>query len=411
MLVPSIHRILVLFLVLTLSPRPVQTVGSNKFEDDSQEEVEEPASATSTFTHTQLYVDCSHFKVIDDNLFNAFTSSDYLKMSDLLKILEGYEPETVGGLKISEGFIGEESLVALANKDVGIGFFPQLKLLDLSYDRIQADAFINAQHVHYQTVTRYITKLLAQPYFRFLDITGNDAASIDMKPFFNALSDEHLIKIIWIPENWLKAYRWMNVSCDVDRLEAENSCKKDKLKKLTELGQKIEKCHRDYYEIKQCTELSESGVSCDRDDYGINWNYHLVPIDSVNETREVSWGAIKAEIEDTAIPQLHMFLNCIATLEGTEQSTQETKQNLAELLCARMVDGIADDVGYSLGTKIFLHLIETAEEASGFKEYYEARIQEAGNFKKAFMLYQKSADKGCEAANAALLSIEEEALW
>jgi hypothetical protein len=83
--------------------------------------------------------------------------------------------------------------------------FPCLSLLDLSYNQITSKVDTAALRALLRRVT--------------LIIVGNPLATIDGKEFFAGLTKEELGKLIWIPQNWLKARKWVVLIPDKEKQE------------------------------------------------------------------------------------------------------------------------------------------------------------------------------------------------
>ncbi len=108
-------------------------------------------------------------------------------------------------LNLSDNYItskGAKQLTSWLKDD----HLPNLQELNLSYNRIQSDIMPDFE------------ELLQRNNFKYLNIVGNPAASIDSKEYFNTLCLESLLKIIWIPEALIEEENWKTIIAK--RLEA-----------------------------------------------------------------------------------------------------------------------------------------------------------------------------------------------
>jgi len=405
----------ILLIATIFLPNIARTAGEDtQSEKNTKEETlpTQPSSPAPSSTGAgEHYFDFSDWQVIDDCLVGSHTPSCYQKMSTVLDWITNHsECENIRGIRISKGFISEKSLGSLACYEIGINRCSNLAVLDLSNCSITANAFINDKHSHDSDIKRYVGALLCKPSFFFLDIVGNYAASIDIKPFFNRLPEVQLLKIIWIPEGWIEGYGWTNVCCSPERLKDPCDLQSKPLdaEELSDLGIDIEDAHRGYYNT-----------------YHSKWQ--PVPLTSQKFFQEQyqtesDWRQIRETLKTKALDvlrekgsiELNMHLRRIDKLETEKKPTRDTKQKLAELFFKGMVFSILTDDQRSFARQIFLHLLSDTpdsfpEEMPGLKEYYQARIQDVERHGgKAYELYKESANKGYSAAQAEVLRLEED---
>lgn len=116
--------------------------------------------------------------------------------------------EEIVAVKASGGFISDTGFCQLMANfiDTEHGFLPRLKVLDLSFNRIDG-VFLDRS----ERIVPSIRLLLTRQAFHFLDIRGNSLASIEkIQGFFRALEDDSIFtKIIWIEGDQLRKMEWV----------------------------------------------------------------------------------------------------------------------------------------------------------------------------------------------------------
>lgn len=189
----------------------------------------------SQLLDTEHAFDYSSRNVCDDRFVGVKESSQNLNVTKFIddccekdEVIRTTEKKGILAIKVRTGFIANEGFINIISLFSDAGCLKDLQVLDLSYNRANAEIFSNSEF------TKNLELLLGRKEFKFFDICGNYAASIDVKNYFSTLDMLKLEKIIWIHKGHLNSLNWVTV---VDG-------------KKTDEVRKIKSKHSEYYDLK-----------------------------------------------------------------------------------------------------------------------------------------------------------------
>lgn len=146
--------------------------------------------------------DYSECRVCDEELASIKYKS--IPIRDFVNDLEQRQKQgKIQAVKASTGFITDKGFFQLMQVCSADVFLPDLKILDLSSNRITTQGLLCSAD--------NMGRLLGRKGFDFLDIRYNPGASIDSMEFFSRLSSPDLLKIIWINKSHLSGTGWWNL--------------------------------------------------------------------------------------------------------------------------------------------------------------------------------------------------------
>lgn len=113
-------------------------------------------------------------------------------------VIEASEKENseVTRINLSKNRILDPGAESLKRKIWDPGKLPQLKELDLSFNRISS------------TGLSFLTPLLERESFEFLNIVGNPEATIESRHYFTHLGLNSLGELIWTLEKFIEGNKW-----------------------------------------------------------------------------------------------------------------------------------------------------------------------------------------------------------
>ncbi|MCI5055524.1 MAG: hypothetical protein MRY83_05400 [Flavobacteriales bacterium] len=159
-------------------------------------------------------------------------------------------------LDLSHNYVRDTGVGILRETLWKSGKLPALRELDLSYNEIGSQGLPSFKEI------------LEREAFQYLNIVRNPAATVESKSFFAGLKEDHLKKLIWIPEKCLEERKWIVL------LEGRPD--------LETISDLVSLVHKQYYEKKRAELLSPDESS----------------IDDNNPLNDLSPLALKEEIEN-----------------------------------------------------------------------------------------------------------------
>ena len=309
--------------------------------------------------------DYSNYKVCDDEYVTYKSSA--LRVSVFVEDLNARQKqgETLEFIKASTGFILDEGFNYLIDALKSAEFLPDLKLLDLSFNRISGSVLKNEGFIE------KLTSLLGRKNFEFLDMRANPLVSFPLSiKFFSQLSPSSLTKIIWINEHHMQGMRWINSLSELKGAEIMSI--------VSEIKCRHEKYFRNNQRYRSEFELvvSESPSATPEKPFAIsNWNNFVDSIEggdfATNIVKEFAKSSKDAQVLDQN--RLELGKRCY---EGTD----EIKMDKEKALC--VFSTLAESSGVFPPIK-------------GEAFYYLSKIyREKDMFEKAEECYDEAYDLG-----------------
>jgi hypothetical protein len=140
-------------------------------------------------------------------------------------------------LDLSHNYVRDTGVGILRETLWKSGKLPALRELDLSYNEIGSQGL------------PYFEEILEREAFQYLNIVRNPAATVESKSFFAGMKEDHLKKLIWIPEKYLEERKWTVLLEGRPDLEAVSDL--------------VSLVHKQYYDKKRAELLSPDESSMD----------------------------------------------------------------------------------------------------------------------------------------------------
>jgi hypothetical protein len=143
-------------------------------------------------------VDFRSHQIIDDELVKTLKTLKPSSITECLdEILKTPSVDAIDKIDLSENYILDSGIKKMREKiwdkeDI----LPNLNELNLSFNRITA-----------KSLNEFLP-LLKREKFRYLNLVGNAAVSVDVEPFFSEIEREYLKKIIIVPSFWIDSDNW-----------------------------------------------------------------------------------------------------------------------------------------------------------------------------------------------------------
>ncbi|MDI9634222.1 hypothetical protein QM565_00185 [Geitlerinema splendidum] len=142
------------------------------------------------------HLDYHQSRIIDDSFAHVYQSRRPKVVSDVAQEVLDEKYSDIEFLDLSHNYVRDAGVGILRETLWKSGKLPALRELDLSYNEISSQGLPSFEEI------------LERESFQYLNIVGNSAATTDSKSFFTQLKDQHLRKLIWIPEKWLEGRNW-----------------------------------------------------------------------------------------------------------------------------------------------------------------------------------------------------------
>ncbi|MBY0272716.1 MAG: hypothetical protein K2X02_04805 [Alphaproteobacteria bacterium] len=142
------------------------------------------------------HMDYHQSGIVDDSFAHVYQSYRPKVVSDVAQEVLDEKYSDTESLNLSDNYILDPGLEILRDNLWKSGRLPALRELDLSFNRVTSQGLPSFEEI------------LEREAFQYLNIVGNPAASIESKSFFTGLKENHLRKLIWIPEKWIEGRKW-----------------------------------------------------------------------------------------------------------------------------------------------------------------------------------------------------------
>eukprot|EP00047_Mylnosiga_fluctuans_P002434 m.224519 g.224519 ORF g.224519 m.224519 type:complete len:278 (-) comp11101_c0_seq1:1388-2221(-) len=156
--------------------------------------VELPLTNSRTALNLRRCVISSKFKSLRPSL------SSLADVLSSLKELTVEEKSKITSVDLSYNDLFDDDLDELVNL---CGCLIQLRDLNLARNRFHGLLEPSAS-----AITSFLSNLLSRSTLRYVDVTGNNFASLDQISFFRTLDDKHLEKLIFIPTQLVRTSGW-----------------------------------------------------------------------------------------------------------------------------------------------------------------------------------------------------------
>ncbi|MBY0272320.1 MAG: hypothetical protein K2X02_02730 [Alphaproteobacteria bacterium] len=183
------------------------------------------------------HLDYHQSRIEDDSFAHFYQSRRPKVISDVAQEVSDEKYSDTELLDLSHNYVRDAGVGILRETLWKSGKLPALRELDLSYNKITSQGLPSFKEI------------LEREAFRYLNIVGNSAATTDSKSFFTGLKEDHLKKLIWIPEKWLEGRKWTILLNDRPDLEAASDL--------------VSLVHKQYYDKKREELLSPDESSID----------------------------------------------------------------------------------------------------------------------------------------------------